>query len=160
MPRDAAIGGVILAFAGLYWLAAGTIRRSSLEDAVGAAGVPNVLAAMLAGLAVLLIVRGIVTWLQPAPRDRAGETGERPNAHLRALGMLALGIGFLVIVPHLGYVITVGLLLAGVALYNHRRPTPELWLFAVLGAAGFYVLFVKVLGIPLPPGLWPDVLPL
>ena len=56
MPRDAAVGAVILAFAGLYWLAAGTIRRSSLEDSIGAAGLPNTLAALLAGLAILLIV--------------------------------------------------------------------------------------------------------
>jgi putative tricarboxylic transport membrane protein len=46
-----------------------------------------------------------------------------------------------------------------VALYNYRKPTLELALFAVLGSAAFYLLFVRILGIPLPAGIWPSILP-
>lgn len=159
MPRDAVIGAVILAFAGLYWLAAGTIRRSSLEDSIGAAGLPNTLAALLAGLAVLLILRGLVLKPQPS-REPAGEAAnETPRAHLRALGMLALGVAYLLVVPTLGYAVSVALLVGAVALYNHRQPSLGLALVAVAVATGFYILFVRLLDIPLPPGIWPDLIP-
>jgi hypothetical protein len=163
MPRDAIVGAVILAAAGIYWHAAGTIRRSSLDDSVGAAGVPNTLAAILAGLAVLLILRSLVLRSRQAPRtveavDEA-RPDEAPRAHFRALGMLVLGVLYLLIVPVLGYAVSIALLLAAVALYNHRKAALELALFAVLGSAGFYLLFVKILGIPLPAGFWPNILP-
>jgi hypothetical protein len=164
MPRDAVVGAVVLAVAGIYWQAAGTIRRSSLDDSIGAAGVPNTLAAVLAGLAVLLILRGLVLSTRQAPRnvvavDEARQPDETPRAHFRALGMLVLGVLYLLIVPVLGYAVSIALLLAAVALYNYRKPTLELALFAVLGSAGFYLLFVKILGIPLPAGFWPNILP-
>jgi hypothetical protein len=153
VPRDAVVGVVILALAGIYWLAAGTIRRSSLEDAIGAAGVPNVLAALLAGLAILLILRSVLA----KPTAKTQTAAEAPTAHWRALGMLVLGILYLVVVPWLGYAVSVALLIAAVALYNHQKPGLRLAGFAVLLAVGFYLLFVQLLNIPLPAGIWPGL---
>jgi predicted membrane protein len=73
--------------------------------------------------------------------------------------MLVLGVLYLVIVPVLGYTASIAVLLAAVALYNYRKPTLELALFAVLGSAAFYLLFVRILGIPLPAGIWPSLVP-
>jgi hypothetical protein len=159
MPRDAVVGAVILAFAGLYWLAAGTIRHSSLDDSIGAAGLPNTLAALLACLALLLILRGLV--LKPRlAGEPAGEAArETPRAHLRALGMLTLGVAYLVVIPTLGYALSVLLLVGAVALYNHQRPSLRLAVVTILIAVGFYLLFVRLLNIPLPPGIWPGLLP-
>ncbi len=159
MPRDAVVGAVILAFAGLYWLAAGTIRHSSLDDSIGAGGLPNTLAALLAGLAVLLILRSLALRQRPATQPVSEGQGERPQAHLRALGMLALGVAYLLVVPTLGYTVSVALLVGAVALYNHQALSMRLVLVAVLVAAGFYLLFVQLLDIPLPPGRWPDLIP-
>jgi putative tricarboxylic transport membrane protein len=159
MTRDAVVGAVILAFAGLYWLAAGMIRRSSLEDSIGAAGVPNVLAALLAGLAILLIARSLLFRPPLEKESDVGMTDDAPQAHLRALGMLALGVGYLVVVPSLGYAVSVALLVASVALYNHQKPSLRLALVSIMVAVGFYLLFVRLLNIPLPPGIWPDFLP-
>jgi putative tricarboxylic transport membrane protein len=159
MPRDTVVGAVVLAIAGVYWWAAGTIRRSSLDDAIGAAGLPNTLAAVLAGLALLLILRGLILRPRPAQAAEVAASSDVPRAHLRAAGMLTLGILYLLVVPTLGYALSVALLMAGVALYNHRPPKLDLVLFAIFGAAAFYVLFVKILGIPLPPGIWPRLLP-
>lgn len=159
MPRDAVIGAVVLAFAGLYWLGAGTIRHSSLEDAIGAAGLPHTLAVILAVLAVLLIVRALVFGQEPRRVPAENEPRALPRPHLRALGMLALGIGYLLVVSTLGYVVSVVLLLGAVALYVGYRPSPALAVFAIVGAAGFYVLFVQILDIPLPPGIWPKLIP-
>jgi hypothetical protein len=158
-PRDAVVGAVILAIAGVYWLAARTIRHSSLDDSIGAAGLPNTFAALLAVLALLLILRSL--FLRPlAHRDSQNATDvEAPRAHLRALGMLFLGVAYLVVVPNLGYAVSVALLVAAVALYNHQRPSLRLALVTILISVGFYLLFVRLLNIPLPPGIWPDFLP-
>lgn len=155
MPRDAVVGAAVLALAGLYWLAAGTIRHSSLEDSIGAAGLPNTLATLLAVLALLLILRSL--FLRPRPEQ--GTDSEAPRAHMRALGMLVLGGAYLVVVPSLGYAVSVALLVAAVALYNHQRPSLRLALVTILISVGFYLLFVQMLRIPLPPGIWPDFLP-
>jgi len=160
MPRDAVVGAVILAFAGLYWLSARTIRHSSLEDSIGAAGLPNTLAALLAGLALLLILRSLFSRSRPDRREPRNETDvEAPRAHFRALGMLLLGVAYLVVVPSFGYALSVALLVAAVALYNHQRPSLRLALVTILISVGFYLLFVRLLNIPLPPGIWPDFLP-
>lgn len=159
MPRDAVVGTVLLAFAGLYWLAARTIRHSSLEDSIGAAGLPNMLAALLAGLALLLILRGLFL-ARRSDEHRATEADrDVPREHLRALGMLALGVAYLVVIPSLGYAVSVALLVAAVALYNHQQPSLRLALVTILISVGFYLLFVRLLHIPLPPGVWPDFLP-
>lgn len=158
MPRDAVVGAVVLAFAGLYWLAAGTIRHSSLDDSIGAAGLPNTLAVLLAGLAVLLIARSLLLKPRPVTQLSSGVPSETPRAHLRALGMLALGVAYLLVVPVLGYTVSVALLVGAVAVYNHQQLSTRLVLVAVLVAAGFYLLFVQLLGIPLPHGRWLDLI--
>lgn len=161
VPRDAIIGAVILILAGIYWLAAGRIPRSALEDAVGAAGLPNTLAAVLAGLAILLIIRGFLVRPSTAAGGEVGIGGQDvPRAHLRAIGMVGLGVGYLLIVPVLGYAISVALLLAAVSLYNGYSPAPRLAIFAIAGAAFFYILFVRAFSIPLPAGFWPQLLPI
>jgi len=159
MPRDAVVGSVILAFAGLYWLSARTIRHSSLEDSIGAAGLPNTLAALLAALALLLILRSLFLRSRRDQEPQNETDVEAPRAHLRALGMLLLGVAYLIVVPSLGYAISVALLVAAVALYNHQRPSLRLALVTILISVGFYLLFVRLLHIPLPPGVWPDFLP-
>lgn len=159
MTRDAVVGTVILAFAGLYWLAARGIRHSSLEDSIGAAGLPNTLAALLAGLALLLILRSLFLARRSDEPTATDADRDVPRAHLRALGMLALGVAYLVVIPSLGYAVSVALLVATVALYNHQRPSLRLALVTILISVGFYLLFVRLLHIPLPPGVWPDFLP-
>jgi hypothetical protein len=89
--------------------------------------------------------------------DRAKETESR-NLHLRAIGMILIGGGYLVLVPYLGYMLTVGLLLLTVAIYNGKRPSPGLLLFGALGSIGFYLLFVQLLDVPLPAGFWPSLI--
>ena len=80
MPRDAVVGAVVLAVAGFYWWAARTIRHSSLDDPIGAAGVPNTLAAVLAGLAVLLILRSLVLRSRATESRRDVRSDEAPRA--------------------------------------------------------------------------------
>lgn len=165
MTRDAWVGVVFLAFAVVYWIGADHIRISPLDGPVTAAGLPKSLAYALAILAVLLILRSLavkrIASARPAASGAAeDEQGDLGNLrlHLRAAGMLALGVGYLLAVPYLGYVLSVSILLLATAVYAGGRFGAKLAAIAAIGGVFFYFFFVKLLHIPLPPGLWPDLL--
>ncbi|MFM1816287.1 MAG: hypothetical protein RLZ98_2982 [Pseudomonadota bacterium] len=150
-----AIGGVAIA----YWLGADAIPKSVLAGQVGADGLPKLLAYVLGALALILTLKGVFLAMRPAggPSEEVGEV-HGWHAHKRAFGLLAMAIGYIVAVPYLGYLLSIGILMAGVALYNGAKPSLMLIGIAAAGAVIFYVLFVLVLNIPLPPGIWPSLL--
>jgi hypothetical protein len=140
-------------------LGADAIPKSRLGGTVGADGLPKMLAVVLAILSAGLIVQTLLTARVAGPAAAsAGEGRGHRSVHLRALGMVAIGAVYIAMVPYLGYFVSVALLLLGVALYNGKRPSRGLVLFGILGAAFFYVLFVQVLDVPLPPGIWPKLI--
>jgi putative tricarboxylic transport membrane protein len=158
MTRDSAIAVGLIAIAGLYWLGADQIKVSRLEGIVGAQAVPKGLAVCLAVLSALLIAQDV--WrgraAAGAPVREEGEvSGARP--HLRALGMLLIGVGYLALVGTIGYVPAVALLVVATALYLGESWSARLAVLAVGLALLYDVIFVRLLGIPLPPGIWPGV---
>jgi hypothetical protein len=156
VTRDTGVGYGLLALAGLYWLSADQIKVSRLEGIVGAQAVPKGLAVSLAVLSVLLIAQGRLRTRPAAAPAGEAEAGES-RANLRAAGMLLIGMGYLVVVGTVGYMpAVVGLVLA-TALYLGQGPSARLMLLAVGLAVLYYLIFVRLLGIPLPPGIWPDV---
>ena len=158
MTRDTGVGLGLLLLAGVYWLGADQIRVSRLEGIVGAQAVPKALAASLAILAALLIAQDL--WrahrAAAAVRGRNGEAGGT-EAHLRAAGMLLIGMGYLLVVRTIGYVPAVALLVLATARFMGRPWSAELILLAAGSALLYDLLFVRLLGIPLPPGIWPGV---
>lgn len=165
MTRDAGIGVVFLAFSVFFWVAADGIRVSPLDDPVTAAGLPKSLAYVMGGLAILLIARSL--YLQRLTARRGTQVAEAlPETdspgmwkrHLRAVGMLGLGIVYLLMVPYLGYVLSIMGLILAVSLYIGARLAIRTLAVAGLGGAFFYLLFVQFLNIPLPPGVWPSLL--
>ena len=152
MNRDVAAGLGLLAFAGLYFAATLGIQESSLSDEVGADGVPLLLVGILAVLAALLALRG---WFasrgRPTPKAEVVESGAPFGRVLGFLGVAALygPVAYL-----LGYLPGLVALIVGVALYEGARPTWNLAAVAVGGAAFFYVVFVRLLGVAQPPGLF------
>lgn len=169
MTRDVWTGLVMLGAAIAYWIAADGIRISPLDGPVGASGLPKTLAYVLGGLALLLIVRSLILDRRPALAE--GEDIAPPKApvqpepktgqwqrHVRAIGMLAIGVAYLLLIPWLGYAVSIALLMLAVALYNEGGLNLKTVAVAVLGAAFFYLLFVLFLDIPLPPGFWPRLL--
>jgi hypothetical protein len=160
MPRNL-IGGIATILIGLAYLAMTfQIRASALDDSVGPAGFPKALAFMLTGLGLILCVQSL--WAlrarrlaaAPTPADASGGEGRGgAQGMLRAAGMLALGIAYLLILRRLGYVPSIALLIIAAALY---LGTPFSWRVVAIGVAGavvYWVVFVRVLGIPQPPGL-------
>lgn len=155
--KDIWIGVSFLLVAAVYWLEADKIRISPLDGPVNASGLPKSLAYALGALALLLIIRSlIVTSLRAGINVKAGETqplGEIFRPHLRAAGMIAIGICYLLVVSWLGYAFAIIALLLAVAVYNGAGLTRRLVVFAMAGGVLYHILFVEFLGIPLPQGL-------
>jgi hypothetical protein len=155
--RDSAVAVGLIGIAGLYWLGADQIRVSRLEGIVGAQAVPKALAVCLAILSALLIAQDV--WRARRAAGAAVETDEVSGsyAHLRALGMLLIGVGYLALVGTIGYVPAVALLVLATALYLGQRLSARLLVVAAGLALLYYLMFVRLLGIPLPPGIWPGL---
>lgn len=159
MGRDFAVGVGLLALAGLYWLGADQIRVSALEGGVGAQGVPKALAVALAVLTTLMIAQS--AWrhyrIGPAPQRQPVADAEATRRHLRALGMLVIGVAYLLLVSIIGYILAVALLMLATAVYIGRPLSARLAGIAAAGAVLYYLLFVGFLDIPLPAGIWPGL---
>jgi len=156
IPRDAIVGIALFVVAVLYWFGADAIPESPLADGVGADGLPKTLAYALGVLSLALIARSFAlepTVGAPTSEERAADR----HAHKRAAGMFLVGILYLVALPYLGYALSIVLLVGSAAWYNGKAPGPTLFAVAIGTAVAFYFLFVRFLGIGLPPGLWPSL---
>ena len=95
-----------------------------------------------------------------AAPTRSGEaaTGVRAShAAGRALGMLLIGIGYVAVVPHIGYIPALAGLITCTAAYQARGFTKRIVAVGLAGAVLLWVLFVLLLGIPQPQGPWPPL---
>ena len=136
MRRSHACAAAGLALAAAYWLAADALPRSALADAVGADGVPKLLAVFLAALSILVAFT----------KSEDSETVRQP---LRALGVAGLGFAYVVLVPFIGYLSGAALLAGVSALYYGARGRTVV-VFAVGTAVLLWLMFAKALGVALP----------
>jgi putative tricarboxylic transport membrane protein len=141
------LGAIALAGAWLY-LASG-IQESMLSDATGAAGVPKALGWLMAALGLLLCVRS-VSFAAAAP----AQDDESPRAQLRrhwqALVLLVMLIGYVVLAPYLGYILSIALLVAATAAFGGAAIDRTMLLIAAGAGVGMWLVFDKLLGIQLP----------
>jgi len=145
--KDIACAAAGLALAIGYYVLADRLPRSLLSDPTGADGLPKVLAIALA-LTALAVLAVAVLRRTAAIRAEAGE-GRR---HLRAAGMLALGVAYFMLLPWLGYPLSVFLLLLAVALYAGTRPGLAPVAISAAGALVLWVTFERLFGIAMPHG--------
>ena len=152
MSTERRVGLTALAFAGIYYYFASEIPRSLLADSVGAHGLPKAYAVSLALLALTLIARSLKA---PAGANPEPDTDTATwGGHLRAFGLLALGAGYLLLVASAGYLLTMSLLIGAMALYCGATLDWRLFVISVVGGGLFWLVFVKMFEIPLPPGTW------
>jgi len=142
--RELACACFGLAVAAAAWLGADAIPRSALADAVGADGLPKRIAVALALVSGWIAARALLQ----ASAPRAATAG----FHARALGVPAIGLLCIWMMPWVGYPLAIGLLLAAAAQYYGAPSRARSALFAVAGAALLWLLFSRVLGVPLPGG--------
>jgi hypothetical protein len=152
MNKDVLSGLILLVLAGAYHWATRLIPDSSLADEVGAQGLPRILTLLLAGLAVLIIGRGLMTG-RTEPLAAAADQEETRAGVPRAFGLLAIAAGYVLVAPILGFGPALALLIVAVALYEGMRPSWRVAAVAAGGAIGFWLLFVQFLGVEQPRSL-------
>ena len=153
MNRDLVFGAACLALAAGYYLMAAAIPESALSDAVGAQGLPKTYAVVLGALSLLLIARSSAG---KRSHRNAPPNPSRPSP-FRIAGMLLIGVLYLAVVPWIGYILALAGLIAATTYYQGGGLNGRVALVALSGAVFFWVLFVAVLGIPHPPGIWPSL---
>ena len=155
MNRDLVFGAACLALAAGYYLMAAAIPESALSDAVGPQGLPRTYAIVLGVLSLLLMVRSSAG--RRSHRNAPPPSSPTAPYVLRAAGMLVIGIVYLAVVPWTGYVLALAGLITATTYYQGGGLSGRVALVALSGAVFFWILFVAVLGIPHPPGIWPSL---
>lgn len=162
--NDAYAGIALVILAVAYWIGADAIKQSVLGGSIGADALPKMLGITLGLLSLILILQTLLRARAAAPvvEEGAAEEGARAEPfsirpHLRAAGLLLIGIGYVVLVETIGYIPAIAYLLGAVVLYVGGASRRTTLLFAVIGALFFWTFFVYVLDIRQPKGIWPDL---
>lgn len=157
--RDLLFGIATLVVAAVYYGLAVSIPQSDLADPIGPQGLPRIYALLLAALSLVLIARS----LRGAPANPRSSTSEsripNPGSGIpRVAGMLLIGIAYIVILPWLGYLLSVAALITATIYFQGGSINGRSILVALSGAALFWLLFIWLLRIQYPAGLWPSVI--
>ncbi len=127
------------------------IPESLMQMTVGPTLVP---AAVVAGLSVLVLLYGISA-VRGRQVDESHTEDQRPlaGASTRLLSLLAGGVAFMALVLPLGFIIPGTLCGMGVARAFDAPLSLKSTVICGLIATAFWVLFARVLGVGLGPGL-------
>jgi hypothetical protein len=122
-----------------------------LSDAVGADGAPKLFAMALGLLGVIQVARSL-------PRTAGAVAGdaEQPTsalAHLRAIGVLAIGAAYIAVTPYLGYLLATTALIYVLTVYAGQAHSWRTLAISLGGGVVLWLSFAKLLGIALPAGL-------
>ena len=157
--RDLLFGIATLVVAAVYYGLAVTIPQSDLADPVGPQGLPRVYALLLAALSLILIARSLRRSASnpdsPNPESRIPNPG---SGIPRVIGMLLIGVAYIIVLPWFGYLLSVAALITATIYFQGGSINGRSILVAVSGAAIFWLLFIWLLRIQYPAGLWPSVI--
>ena len=164
--RDLLFGIATLVVAAVYYGLAVSIPQSDLADPVGPQGLPRVYALLLAALSLVLIARSLPhRSAKPHPANHESRTpnpeSRTPNPGSgipRVIGMLLIGVAYIVVLPWLGYLLSVAALITATIYFQGGSINGRSILVALSGAAFFWLLFIWLLRIQYPAGLWPSVI--
>ena len=161
MNRDVALGCLMLTVAGVYYSAATAIPASQLADAIGPQGLPKTYAVVLALLSFILIGQSVWRVRKDPPYDPQNpahapepDSAHSPRVLWRFAGMLVIGVVYIALVRWVGYIVSLATLIMVTTYYQGGVINRRVAMVAVSGALFFWLLFVFVLGIPQPAGLW------
>jgi TRAP-type C4-dicarboxylate transport system permease small subunit len=159
LARDLACACLGWALAAALWVGASRLQRSMLSDEFGAEGLPRGLALLALAVSTLIALRAL--WAQRKVRG-ALKQPEVPQAqsqslreHATAFGIIALGFGYVLAAPYLGYPVAAALLILATALHYGARLNATLVAVSAAGALFLWGMFARMLGISMPVGsLW------
>jgi putative tricarboxylic transport membrane protein len=156
MNKDLLSGVVLIAVAVTYYAWSTQIADSTLSDEIGAGGLPQVLAIILAILGFCLAGRALLSMkLNSATVNKAKDDDDEEDRNApfpRAVGFLLFGAAYVLLLPLIGYVIATALLIAAIAIYEGAPRTWVVPAAAVGGGVLYWAIFVKLLGVNQPVG--------
>lgn len=158
--RELVLGSATLGIAAVYYLLAIRIPESDIADVIGAQGLPKTYASLLAGLSLILIVRAVVARRTAAAdaTPAVPKPGLQRGVAWRVLGMLMNGVIYILVVPWLGYILSIAALIAATVYYQGGELNRRAAAVAIGGAVFLWLLFVRLLHIAHPAGIWPSLL--
>lgn len=158
--RDSVIGLSIAALGVAYWRAAGTLPKPLLKLAVGPEAFPRLVAGALMVLGALLAVTPFFRGVGRRAPPPAGliETAEaEPAPDWLTIALVLLGLVLYTLAyDRLGFIVATILFMAYEIVVMEVDRKRWLWALPVmiLFPVAMYVLFVKLLGVTLPPGFF------
>ncbi len=156
--RDLVFGSMTLALAAVYYALTVTIPHSDLTDPIGPQGLPKTYAFVLAALSIVLIARSIKRRANLEPANLEPRIPDPRSPIPRVAGMLLIGVAYILVLPWLGYLLSVAALIAATTYFQGGSLNGRSILVAISGAVCFWVLFIWLLRIQYPAGLWPSVI--
>ena len=163
--RDLLFGTATLVVAVVYYSLATAIPASDLSDPIGPQGLPKIYAVLLAGLALILLARSLPrVHSHPEPANpepqilEPSKPASQGSRAARVAGMLLIGIAYIVVLPWLGYFVSIAALLTFTIYLQGGSIDGRTILVSLSGAAVFWLLFIWLLGIQYPAGIWPSVI--
>jgi putative tricarboxylic transport membrane protein len=143
----AAFGGLLLLAAVLVIVDA--VRLPATSAVVGPAAVP-----LPVGVALGVVGAGLLVDARRKLPGAGAGTPWQPRAGLRVLGLVAALVGFALLLPLLGYVVTATALFVAAALL---LDAPRDWRVLAWGwalSAVVFLVFDRLIGLTLPSGPW------
>jgi len=157
--RDLLFGIATLVVAAVYYGLAVAIPQSDLADPVGPQGLPRVYALLLAALSLILIARSLRGSAPNADAPNPESRIPNPGSGIPSvIGMLLIGVAYIIVLPWFGYLLSVAALITATIYFQGGSINGRSILVAVSGAAIFWLLFIWLLRIQYPAGLWPSVI--
>jgi hypothetical protein len=144
------VSAAVLTLFGLFWVWASSDLPDRQQTAYLSQGfLPITAGFLLAGLSALLFVSTWLTRSLPAAQLGREPLFER-EAELRAVGIFAVLLAYIILLPHLHYLINTFVLML-VGLWIAREPLrPRVFILAAFMSLVFYGIFVWGIQLPLP----------
>lgn len=174
VSKDVVAGTLLLVASIGYYVMSTDLPTSVLDTTIPSSALPKMLALLGGALSLALIVTGLlgsnkgdVSKRKKAKTDTVVPEKKSVRsdwqAHVRALGLLAIALAAAVAITVLGYVVTMAIAMFAIAryqssYYGQLRPIWKDLLVAVVGAAVLWVIFVGTLGVSMPIGFWRHLL--
>lgn len=157
ITRDAVGGLAAIGLGVCYLYFAYQMRPSSLADSFGPQGMPLVYGWLMLGLGALLVVQWLVTTFRMSCEARQAAQAEAWEGQGRKIfwagGLFGLAVAYLLVVQTLGYLPSIALLTFAVALYLGAPLTWRPLAIGIGGAIVLWLIFVQLLGVPMPYGI-------
>ena len=155
--RDRLLAVTAAVFAASLVAAARSIEDSLLADAVGAGGVPQGVGLAMAAAALALFVKSFIDADVDAAADTAAGAAAKPwrPTLLRTAALVLILVLYGVLLPLLGYPLTVSLLVGASGWLAGAAPRWPLALCALVAGPALWLLFDRLLQVRMPVGtLW------